>query len=78
MNYESACFMAPLVPLPIVIGTAGKYLTRSGEVVEITEVSRNNDLNCKGVYSTGQPDSWHRSGRLYSVQESANDIVQSV
>lgn len=78
MNYMSACFYAPLVPLPLIITAAGKYLTRGGEQVEVTKVSGNNDLGCKGVYSTGQSESWHRSGRLFSSQKSMNDIVQAV
>jgi hypothetical protein len=77
MNYEQACFLAPLVCLPVVITANGKYLTRSGEVVEVTVVSNNQDLGCKGTYSTGQADSWHRSGRLFSMKHSMNDIVQA-
>ena len=77
MNYEQACFLAPLVSLPVVITGTGKYLTRSGEVVEVKVASSNQDLGCKGAYSTGQAEGWHRSGRLYSSKQSMNDIVQA-
>lgn len=77
MNYEQACFLAPLVSLPVVITANGKYLTRSGEVVDVDSVSNNQGLGCKGTYSTGQVESWHRSGRLFSMKQSMNDIVQA-
>lgn len=77
MNYEQACFLSPLVSLPVVIVDAGKYITRSGEVVEVDVASSNQDLGCKGTYSTGQAEGWHRSGRLYSSKQSMNDIVQA-
>lgn len=77
MNYAQACFIAPLVSLPVVITHAGKYITRSGEVVEVHVTSSNQDLGCMGAYATGQAEGWHRSGRLYSSKQSMNDIVQA-
>lgn len=77
MNYSKACFLAPIVSLPVVITHAGKYITRSGEVVEVHVASSNQDLGCKGTYPTGQAEGWHRSGRLYSAKQSMNDIVQA-
>jgi hypothetical protein len=77
MNYAQACFLAPLAALPVVITGARKYITRSGEVVEVHTASGNQDLGCKGTYPTGQAEGWHRSGRLYSSKQSMNDIVQA-
>lgn len=77
MNYERASFLVPLVSLPVVIANVGKYITRNGEVVDVSVVSSNQDLGCKGTYSSGQTEGWHRSGRLYSSKQSTNDIVQA-
>lgn len=72
----SAAF-ASLVLLADVITTPGKYITRAGELVEVTEASTRHDFNCTGTYSNGIREGWHKSGRLYFGQQSPNDIVRA-
>lgn len=71
----SSAYYAPLVCKPIVIEQPGRYVTRGGEIVTVHAVSTRNDHGCKGIYSTGQLDGWHRSGRIYAGMLSQNDIV---
>lgn len=59
---------------PVVITTPGQYVTRSGEVVEVDDAS---DYHWKrGRYQDGTPESWHRSGRIFSGRETPNDIIR--
>jgi hypothetical protein len=71
----SAAWFAPLVTLPTVIDGPGQYLTRCGETVNVTEATTRHKFGCIGTYPCGIIDRWHRSGRLYFGQTSANDIV---
>ncbi len=43
-------WFASLVVLPDLIDAPGKYKTRCGEIVEVTEVSSKNDFWCVGTY----------------------------
>jgi hypothetical protein len=65
-----------LITLPDVITQPGQYFTRAGEVVTVRRVSAKHDFGCRGIYSTGQADGWHKSGRLYFGILSDNDIVR--
>jgi hypothetical protein len=68
-------YAAFFLSFPVVITTPGQYVTRSGEVVTVDDVS---DHHWKpGMYSCGTIERWHRSGRIFSGQETANDIVAS-
>lgn len=71
----SAADFAGFVALPVVIDSPGRYLTRSGEAIEIKHASLRHDFGCRGRYTTGQTDKWHKSGRLYFSILSDNDIV---
>jgi hypothetical protein len=71
----TSAYFASLVNRPVVIKEAGSYITRSGEVVQISMVSTNHNLGCKGTYSSGVSEAWHKSGRILSTSETANDIV---
>jgi hypothetical protein len=71
----SAAAFASLVTLPVVIVAPGRFVTRGGQVVDVAFASEKHDFGCRGSYSTGQAEGWHKSGRLYFSQESANDIV---
>lgn len=64
-----------LASLAVIIKHPGEYLTRKGEVVRIETVAAGRQFACKGVYSCGTVDHWHRSGRLYVGRESINDIT---
>jgi hypothetical protein len=74
----TGAYFAAFVTLPVVIKAAGQYLTRSGETVTIETVSNRHDFGCKGRYSDGTSEGWHRSGRLFKGFTSANDIVAEV
>lgn len=71
----AGAYMAPLVTKPEIINGAGRYLTRCGEVVSVTELSSNHDFGNRGTYSNGVREGWHKSGRLYAGVECANDIM---
>ena len=71
----SAAFSA-FVCLPTVIDAPGKYVTRCGEVVDVSRASSMHYFACAGTYSNGIIECWHRSGRLYFGQECPNDIVR--
>jgi hypothetical protein len=71
----SAEYFAALEAAPAVITGPGPYITRGGESVEVTAVSRRNEFGCFGVRATGALECWHRSGRLCAEHEFAHDIV---
>jgi hypothetical protein len=73
----SSAYYAPFVTLPVVITTPGNYVTRGGETVTIDMVSTRHDHGCRGNYSTGEREGWHKSGRIYAGIETANDIVKA-
>ena len=73
---SSAAF-ASFVILPTIIAGPGEYLTRCGERVTVNEASTKHDFGCRGRYSTGQSEGWHKSGRLYFGQTCNNDIVSA-
>lgn len=66
-----------LIVLPTIIDRAGKYITRGGESVVIEKVSIGQNFGCRGFYSDGVQEGWHKSGRLYFGQQSKNDIVRA-
>ena len=66
-------YCAHFLSFPVIITEPGQYVTRSGEVVVIEDGS---DFHWKrGRYPNGVRESWHRSGRIFSGQETPNDIV---
>lgn len=66
-------YCAHFLGFPVVITAPGQYVTRSGEVVEVDDVR---DHHWKlGRYPSGVHERWHRSGRIFSGTETANDIV---
>lgn len=66
-------YCAYFLSFPVIITEPGQYVTRSGELVEVRDVS---NVHWKyGKYPTGQNECWHRSGRIFSGQETPNDIV---
>lgn len=71
----SAAWFCAFLLKPDVIDNPGKYVTRCGEVVEVDVVSKKHDFKCRGKYSCGTAEGWHKSGRLYFGQECDNDIV---
>jgi hypothetical protein len=71
-------YFIPFFSLPIVIDKVGQYLTRSGEVVAVNEVSIKHNFGCKGEYSGNVQESWHMSGRLFSGRETKNDIINRI
>ena len=73
----ASAFFCAFITLPTVIEKPGQYVTRGGEVVTIDAVSSRHDFNCKGRYSDGIRDGWHKSGRLYFGTLSQNDIVRA-
>ncbi len=70
MSYFSPC-------LPVIITAPGKYLTRCGEIVEITNTDARGQLGCAGTYPCGLKDRWNKSGRLYYSTLSSNDIISN-
>lgn len=71
-----SAYFAPLVVLPVIVAEPGNYVTRCGETVSVSAVSWRNDFGCTGLYSNGVRERWHRSGRIFAGQETANDIVR--
>lgn len=72
----SSAYFAPFVLLEVIIAAPGEYLTRRGERVTIEQASTRQDFGCIGRYADcGTLDRWHKSGRLFAGQLSANDIV---
>jgi hypothetical protein len=69
-----AAALAPLVVLPTIIDGPGRYVTRCGEAVEVTNVT--NYHYKRGRYlACGTPEIWHNSGRIFAGQLSNNDII---
>ena len=68
-------YFAAFVAKPVIITAPGRYLTRSGQTIEVTKSSDWHDFGCKGQYPCGMNDRWHKSGRLYAAMDSHNDIV---
>lgn len=64
--------------MPTIIDSPGDYITRGGEVVQVMEVSSRHDFKCRGEYSNGIPEGWHKTGRIYFGQFSDNDIIKKV
>lgn len=71
----SIAWFCAFLTLPAGITAPGQYRTRGGEVVTVERVSTRHEFGCKGTYSTGQRDGWHKTGRLYFGMLSNNDIV---
>lgn len=72
-------YIYPLLFLPVVIDEAGLYLTRSGGRVKIDQVTTKHHFGCIGVYEGSEiQDGWHKSGRIFSGTETANDIVEKL
>lgn len=57
---------------PVIITEPGQYVTRCGETVTITVLSRK---DAWGHYSNGVEERWDVSGILLHFSESANDIM---
>lgn len=74
---NSSAYFAPLVIMPDIITGPGKYVTRRGETVTITDHSTRGDrFGSYGTYDDcGTQDRWHRSGRTSAAQETKNDII---
>lgn len=72
-----AGWFAAFVVLPVVITGPGQYVTRSGEVVTVAQASSRHAFECRGAYSDGVSEAWHKSGRLLFGSETANDIVRA-
>lgn len=72
----SSAYFVPLVFLPVIIDKPGQYLTRCGETVTVHMVSTRHDFGCRGTYSNGTAEGWHRSGRILADRETENDIVR--
>lgn len=70
-----AAYFAPFVVLPTVIDGPGQYVTRCGEIVEISQASNRHDFGCAGAYSNSVGERWHKSGRLFASRETVNDVV---
>ena len=66
---------ASLVNKPVIIDEPGDYRTREGLVVEVHHASTRHDAQCRGAYPDGVKERWHKSGRIFTGQESINDII---
>jgi len=66
------------VVLPTIITETGDYLTRGGEVVNITSIVPYSAYGATGTYHCNIIDHWDVSGRLYPNMISDNDIVERV
>lgn len=69
---------AHFVGLTDIIDEPGFYETRCGGIVSVHYASKRHDFGCKGQYSEGFVEGWHKSGRLYFLRESDNDIVRKL
>lgn len=67
-------YAAFFLSFPEVITTPGQYVTRSGETVTIENAD--NAHWKRGHYADGTPERWNRSGRIFSGQETQNDIIR--
>lgn len=64
---------------PVVITEPGKYQTKGGDVVTITEVPFTAYRPvCKGTYSNGVEDHWTPSGHIFPAMDSLNDLVKKI
>lgn len=77
MKVNPRAWFCSLVTLQTVITAPGRYVTRSGEEVVVAKVSDNHDFGCRGAYSGGATEGWHKSGRLYFGKTCNNDIVRA-
>lgn len=75
MTTKHIPYAAFFLSFPTVITEPGRYITRSGEVVQVHDTS--NAHWKRGAYSCGTPERWNRSGRIFSGQETQNDIVRA-
>lgn len=73
----NSAYFYPLIFLPNLIGTPGKYVTRCGETVTVDAASAKHDFGCRGHYADGIAESWHKSGRINASRECNNDIVRA-
>jgi hypothetical protein len=73
----TSAYVYPLIFFPVVIDAPGQYRTRRGEVVTIGTVSTRHDWGCRGLYPSGVPERWHKSGRIFAGQTCDNDIVSN-
>lgn len=73
---NTAAFFCAFLMLPYVIDGPGQYITRGGEQVTVERASTCHDFGCKGAYSCGTTEGWHKSGRLLFGRETCNDIVR--
>lgn len=73
---NSKAWFTSFLGLDTIIKEAGQYITRSGELVTVEVASSKHAFECHGIYSTGQSESWHKSGRLLFDRETDNDIVR--
>ena len=71
----SSLYFIPLFSKQTIVSNPGEYLTRSGEVVTISNVSTKHDFGCVGFYPNGICERWHKSGRIHAGIECGNDIV---
>ena len=72
----SNTYFIPLFFIPVIIDAPGEYITRCGEVVQVTQSSHRHNFGCIGTYSNNVREKWHKSGRIFATQESANDVVR--
>jgi hypothetical protein len=63
---------------PEIINTTGKYLTRGGEVIEISSRCKGGHFEWAGTFPNGITDSWHRGGFFAIRSESNHDIVKKL
>lgn len=75
-----SAYFASMVAMPVIVVGPGRYVTRCGDIVTITEASDSHDFGCVGSYlyqasGRSSDDYWHKSGRLYGGMESASDII---
>lgn len=71
-----AATLAPLVVLPRVIDAPGRYVTRGGETVEVTDVRDHHWKRGRYLGDEPIPEIWHNSGRIFAGQLSDNDIIR--
>lgn len=71
-------YFTAFITLPTIITEPGRYLTRSGEKVNIFQANTKHVFGCIGKYPEGIEDRWHKSGRLYAHTLSPNDIISKV
>lgn len=75
MTTKHVPYAAFFLGLPPLITQPGRYVTRSGEVVQVDDTS--NTHWKRGAYPCGTAETWNRSGRIFSGRETPNDIVRA-